>query len=283
MELIANSKLNLTMEILGKRPDNYHEIRTVMQFLEFGDRLVIEPSREFSFWCDDKELENEQNLAVKAFRLMEQRCKVSPVRIELYKHTPVMSGMGGGSADAAAVLRALNKLWGLGLSLQQLAEMGMELGADVPACVFGGLLLAEGMGERITRLDQSRELWFCVIKPDCAFSTSQMYADIDSRGSFVTGCDLRAFLAAARFGDIPAVAAGLCNGFERVAQPASVIEQAKAKLLESGALAASMTGAGSAVFGIYSDEISARAAHVKLCESHQAYLCRSAQPIVLEE
>ena len=138
----ARAKLNLTMEVLDRRPDGYHNIRSVMVFLDLWDRVTVEKAPAFSFWCSDPALDGPENLAVRAWEALRARYPAGPVSIRLTKRTPCQSGMGGGSADAAAVLRGLNRLFQLGLSREELCRVGRSLGADVPACVLeGGLLL----------------------------------------------------------------------------------------------------------------------------------------------
>lgn len=277
MTITANCKINLTMEVLGKRADGYHNIRSVMQFLDMGDTLEIEPADSFSFWCDDSELLGEGNLAVRAYRLMEHHYSIVPLAIRLYKKTPCMSGMGGGSADAAAVLHVVNRTSGLGLSVQRLCELGSTIGADIPACVTGGLLLAEGIGERITTLTQAAPMWFCIIMPSVSFSTPDMYSRMDSAGSFAPEREQGELLSAVQAGNARTTANWLVNSFERVAEPYEVISSAKALLMEQGALAAAMTGAGSAVFGVYPDRQSAEHAREQIAKmGEQVYLCRSA-------
>lgn len=272
----ACAKLNLTMEVLGKRQDGYHNIRSIMQFITLADVIELTEAEQFSFWCDDPALLGENNLAVKAFRLMEHRFGAKPVSIRLFKKVPYMSGMGGGSADCAAVLAGINHLQKLGASYIQLMEAGKSLGADVPACLAGGTLLAEGIGERITQLAQKNPLHFCVIKPRVSFSTPEMYGRMDSAGSFAKAGGQQSLITAVTLGDAQNVAVGLCNSFEAVAEPYEPIGQAKQLLLRQGALGTSMTGAGSAVFGIFLNEAAAQAAyHAIAAGGHEVYCCQS--------
>ncbi|MEG1874757.1 MAG: 4-(cytidine 5'-diphospho)-2-C-methyl-D-erythritol kinase [Angelakisella sp.] len=277
----AHAKLNLTMEVLGKRTDGYHDIVSLMEFISLADKLELEEAETFSFWCNDKALCGEENLAVRAYRLLEQRYAVAPLAIRLYKRIPCQSGMGGGSADAAAVLHATCALSGITLTQPQLCELGRTLGADVPACILGGRLLAEGIGQRLTPLQQTEALHFVVLMPKVAFSTPEMYRRMDEGGQFAAPIDRQQILDTASAGNPAAIAALLRNSFEAVATPAQAIETAKRRLLESGALGAAMTGAGSAVFGIYKDSAAADSAYAQLLESKpkrdgsKLYRCRS--------
>lgn len=277
ISLQAPAKLNLTMEVLGRREDGYHTIRSLMQFISLGDRVELEKADAFSFWCSDAALGGEDNLAVRAFLLLARNYPVGPVAIRLHKETPCMSGMGGGSADAAAVLHGLNQLFALDISLQTLCEMGETLGADIPACLHGGTLMAEGIGEQITPIPTTGRLWYCVIKPAVAFSTPAMYRRMDEADAFAPPVELAAMQTALAAGNPAGVAAGLCNSFMAVAEPMELLQTALTALKDSGALGASMTGAGSAVFGVYPHEAAARTAAEQLqIQGHTVWCCHTA-------
>lgn len=272
----ACGKVNLTMEVLGRREDGYHNIRSIMQFITLADTVELTTADKFSFWCSDPALMGEDNLAVKAYRLMENRFGAKPLSIRLHKQIPYMSGLGGGSADCAAVLAGTNHLQKLGVSFKELMEAGKALGADVPPCLAGGTLLAEGIGERVTQLAQKQPLHFVIIKPSVSFSTPEMYGRMDSAAAFARVGGQQSLITAVTEGDAPTVAAGLQNSFEAVVQPREPIKQAKILLLKNKALGASMTGAGSAVFGIFSDEAAAQAAFAAISRTGaEVYCCRS--------
>lgn len=282
MELHAYAKLNLTLDVLERRPDGYHNLQSVFQFIDLHDTVVLEKSAENSFWCSRPELAGPDNLVLKARDRLAREYPIGPVAISLLKEIPVMSGMGGGSADCAAVLRGLNELFGLHIPAERLLAIAAELGADVPACLVGGLLLAGGIGEQITPLAQGAPLWFCVVKPEVAFSTAEMYRALGRTTRPRPLREIAPLLAALQRGDAAAVARGMFNSFEAVARPAEPIEAARAALRQSGALAAMMTGSGSAVFGLYADAAAACAAHTRLGrQGWQVWLCRSAPPAAL--
>ena len=276
LTLTAYAKLNLTMEVLNRRPDGYHTIRSLMQFISLGDRVELRKTGQFSFWCSDPALGGADNLAVRAWQLLARDYPVGPVAIRLWKETPCMSGMGGGSADAAAVLHGLNDLFGLGLSLDTLCRLGGTLGADVPACLHGGTLLAQGIGEKITPIPVAGTLWYCVVKPDVAFSTPDMYRRMDEAAAFDPPADLTAAQAALAAGDPQGIASQLRNSFMAVAQPLEPLETALNALKQTGALGAGMTGAGSAVFGVYAGQAAAQTAFEQLQkQGHTVWCCRS--------
>lgn len=272
----AYAKLNLTMEVLDRRPDGYHNIRSVMVFVDLHDTLTVEKAPAFSFCCSDPTLDGPQNLAVRAWEVLRDRYDPGPVSIFLEKRTPCQSGMGGGSSDAAGVLRAVDRLFAMGLTPQELRQAGQTLGADVPACITGGGVLAEGIGERITPFTPG-DLFFVVLKPKASFSTPQMYARLDQMSERRSSGDHRTMMAAVSAGDAPGAAALLMNHFEAAAEAPEEILQAKDALLQAGALGASMTGAGSAVFGIFSGREPAVQAHRDLLAAGwQAFFCTTA-------
>lgn len=274
----ACAKLNLTMEVLGRREDGYHNIRSIMQFITLADTIELSQAEEFCFWCDDPALGGDDNLVVKAYRLMADRFGARPLSIRLYKKVPYMSGLGGGSADCAAVLAGINHQQQLGASFRQLLQAGRELGADVPPCLAGGTLLAEGIGERVTQLAQKKPLHFVILKPQISFSTPEMYNRMDTAGCFARAGGQQSLISAVTEGDATVVAASLCNSFEAVAQPSEPIAAAKKLLLKNGALGASMTGAGSAVFGIFADGAAAQKAFGAISATgQQVYCCQSVQ------
>ena len=178
----APAKLNLTFEILGKREDGYHDIRSVMQTIDINDYLQVEKSDQFAFTgpmvCSIHDL-----LITKAVKVMEEAMgKSFPVWVHLDKTIPVMAGMGGGSSDAAAILYAVNNLYQLGLTKEQLIELGAKVGADVPFFIQGGKCLCEGFGEKVTPLPPEDPGYYIVFRPHRRLSTKQAYEDYDKTG-----------------------------------------------------------------------------------------------------
>jgi len=169
MEIKAYAKLNLSLDVLERRPDGYHNLRSIFQFISLHDLVVLNKAQQNSFWCSREGLNNDNNLAVKARDRLAKEYAFGPVEIRVEKHIPSMAGLGGGSADCAAVLNGLNDLFALNIPQQKLLEIAAELGADVPACLVGGLLQADGIGERITPLKAGDTFWFNVVKPEVAF------------------------------------------------------------------------------------------------------------------
>ena len=176
--LPAPAKLNLFLHITGRRPDGYHSLQTLFQFLDFGDELAFEKSdrRELELECNVSSLATDDNLILKAARLLQSHtgCRNRGAKISLTKRLPLGGGIGGGSSNAATALHGLNILWGLGLNDDELASLGLKLGADVPVFVRGRAAFGEGVGEILTPLEPE-ECWYLVLKPDCRVSTAEMY------------------------------------------------------------------------------------------------------------
>ncbi len=276
MGIKAYAKLNLSLDVLERRSDGYHNLRSIFQFVSLCDIVTINKAQQNSFWCSTPELNDQNNLAVKARDRLAAEYPIGPVEIRVEKHIPAMSGLGGGSADCAAVLKGLDRLFELNIPQEKLLAIGAELGADVPACIVGGLLQADGIGEQITRLEQGDTYWFNILKPDVAFSTAEMYRRL---GRDETPCrprDLTPLLEALRLGEEMGIGSNLFNSFEAVADPREPILQARVALLQTGALGVCMTGSGSAVFGIYGDEQTARLGFDTLQQQgKEVYCCRS--------
>jgi len=275
-EELARAKINLTLEILGRRPDGYHEIETVLQTLALHDRLVFSPAKDGVFLtCDHPEVPaGEDNLAHRAARLlMEETGKKAGAKIYLEKRIPVAAGLAGGSADAAAALKGLNSLWGTGLTPGELMALGARLGADVPFCLAGGTALARGKGEALETLPPLRGLGVVLVKPAFGVSTAQAYRlyDQQSGGAGARPAppderpDRQAMLAAVAKKDAGQIGRLLNNVFEPViAGVYPEIAQIKKALLEAGALGACLSGSGPTVFGLWADEAQARQAAGRL-------------------
>ena len=180
----AYAKLNLTLEVLGRRPDGYHEITSVLQTVSLADVLSFRPAPTLSLRCSDPTLVSEDNLALRAARLLGETTGCTQgAEVTLEKHIPVASGLGGGSADAAAALWALDRLWDLRLPETQLSTLAARLGSDVPFFLQGGTALAQGRGERVTQLPPAPEAWFLVVRPplEIPTKTATLYGMLDQR------------------------------------------------------------------------------------------------------
>ena len=288
VEVSAYAKLNLCLDVVGSLPDGYHAMKMVMQTvslcdtvrLELNDSGRVSSTANFGFLPRD-----ERNLAVRAAKAFLAAAGLPASRgvaVTLRKRIPVGAGMGGGSADAAAVLRGLNAMTGAGLSDPVLAELGAGLGSDVPFCLRGGTSLATGRGERLAPLPPLPDCGVVICKPRFSIRTPELFARIDGRRSRIHP-DTDGLIAALEAGDLEGVARRMYNVFEDVLPRsfAGEVTNIKNALLDAGALGAVMTGTGSAVFGIFADAPAAErtAAALKQCWRE----CYSAVPISAEE
>ncbi len=277
----ASAKLNLSLDVLGKTPDGYHDLRMVMQSVLFGDDLEIELTHDGSFTIVPGQSylpADGRNLAVRAAKAFLDGTG-SGCSIRIIKRTPVCAGMGGGSSDAAAVLRALNRLTGAGKTAAELCAIGETVGSDVPFCVIGGTALAEGRGQRLTPLPPLPDCAIVICKPAFAISTPELFARVDSRKSRLRP-DTAGLISSLEADDLPGAARRMFNVFEDVLdRRQNTIGEIKGRLLSLGAVGAAMTGTGSAVFGVFSDEDAAAAAHRELAARYrECWLTRPAPP-----
>lgn len=277
----AGAKLNLSLDVLRKNPDGYHALRMVMQTVAFGDDLEIELREDGRFSIDPGQPylpADDRNLALRAARLFLDGTGLG-AHIRTVKRTPVCAGLGGGSSDAAAVLRGLNRLTGRRKNADDLRELALMLGSDVPFCVEGGTALAEGRGELLTALPPMPDCAIVICKPSFAISTPALFARIDARRSRLHP-DTAGLVSALEGGDLIGASRRMYNVFEDVLdRRQSAVFALKNELLARGALGAVMTGTGSAVFGVFADDEEAQKAHAALSERcRECCLTRPAPP-----
>ena len=274
----AYAKLNLTLDILGRRDDGYHEMQMIMQTVSLCDDVTVSVESGGGIRCRVEGAAlpcDERNLAVKAAKAFCEAADYSGgIAIALKKRIPSEAGMAGGSADAAAVLRALRGLIAPTLTDGRLEQIGASVGSDVPFCIRGGTQLAEGRGEVLTVLKAAPTLFAAICKPDFPISTPSLFARAD--GITLTGRpDTAAMLAAIEGGSADALCANVRNVFEQALPDnrRNRVEQIKRALLLHGAACAAMTGSGSAVFGLFQDGESCRAACRALQSSSVQTFC----------
>ncbi len=261
----AYAKINLTLDVLGKREDGYHDLKSVMQTVSLYDEveLDIETGSPWQLACDREDIPcDERNLAWKAAKLYCNALGKDPrgISIRIRKNIPSGAGMAGGSADAAAVLRILNRFYGEPLSLEELAALSSGIGSDIPFCVMGGTRMCEGRGEVMRRLPDCPKCVILGCKPEFSVSTPVLFRKIDSV-EIMLHPDHDAMEAAIAAGNLQAIAREIYNVFDPVvAQEHPEIGQIKAISLEYGAIAAQMTGSGSVVFALMPDQESAEKA-----------------------
>ncbi len=261
MQLRCAAKINLSLDVTGKRPDGYHTLESIFQTVSVYDVLsvAVEEGSGISLTCDTPGVPCDAgNLAFRAARTFLETTGIRcGIRIGIEKHIPSGAGMGGGSADAAGVLYALNKLLGCGYSNAQLREIGAPLGADVPFLLLGGTAFARGIGEILTPLAPLPEIPLAIVKGMESISTPAAYAAID-RLTHPAHPDTAGMLEAVKNQDIAKLAKACGNLFEEVAADCRDVQRAREALLGQGALCAVMTGSGSAVFGIFASSHAAQ-------------------------
>ena len=251
----AYAKLNLTLDVLGKRPDGYHDIKSVMQGISLRDDIEIDvgTGKPWCLLCDKEGiLTDETNLAWKAAKVFFEAIGKDPdgLEIRIVKRIPSEAGLGGGSADAAAVLRALNRHYDAPFSLPALAELGSRIGSDVPFCVLCGTAIAEGRGDRLRPLPDMPDCIFVICKPDFSVSTPALYKVIDEK-AIAKRPDHKAMERAILAGDLGGIAENLCNVFDPIVTEEHLeLNYIKSIFNSYGAVGYQMTGSGSAVFAI---------------------------------
>ena len=254
----AFAKLNLTLDVLGKREDGYHDLQSVMQTISIRDDIEIDvgTGKPWKLLCSQEGIPtDERNLAWKAAKVFCEAAKKDPdgLEIRITKRIPSGAGMGGGSADAAAVLRALNRHYGAPFSILALAELGAQVGSDVPFCVLCGTAMAEGRGERLRKLPDMPDCIFVVVKPEFSVSTPELYKKIDEV-AIAKRPDNKAMESALLAGDLLKVSHNLCNVFDPVVTDEHLeLNYIKSIFHQYGAVGYQMTGSGSAVFAIVSE------------------------------
>lgn len=268
MLIRANAKINLSLDVIGERPNGYHDVRMIMQSVNLYDELLINKREDnlIIIKCDNNTLEcDKSNLIYKAAMALFEYCHVQyGVDIELTKNIPIAAGMAGGSTDAAATLVGLNKLFNLGLSSEQLREIGVKLGADIPFCIEGGTYLSEGIGEILTKVTPVPDCHLVIAKPDISVSTKFVYDNLILNQETVHP-DVDGMLVSLNNHDLNGVANKIDNLLATVTEPAyPIIKTLRTTLDSEGALGALMSGSGPTVFGIFSSEEKATAALEKL-------------------
>lgn len=254
----AFAKLNLTLDVLGKRPDGYHDLKSVMQTISLRDDIEIDigTGKPWCLKCDNEEIPtDERNLAWKAAKVFFDATKKDPggLEIRITKRIPCEAGLGGGSADAAAVLRALNRHYGEPLSIGALAELGASVGSDVPFCVIGGTAMVEGRGDKLRKLPDMPDCIFVVCKPDFSASTPELYRKLDEK-EIAKRPDHRAMESALLAGDLGKIAENLYNVFDPVVTEEHLeLNYIKSIFNSYGSVGQLMTGSGSAVFAIVTE------------------------------
>ncbi|MCH5274661.1 MAG: 4-(cytidine 5'-diphospho)-2-C-methyl-D-erythritol kinase [Lachnospiraceae bacterium] len=275
LEIKAYAKINLGLDVLRRRPDGYHEVRMIMQTVGIYDTLILKkieqgialtvsmsPDETNPPGGEGEVPDNEENLCYRAAKLIKETYDIKEgVSISLMKRIPVAAGMAGGSTDAAAVLKGMNSLFGLGLSEETLQELGVKLGADIPYCIKGGTVLAEGIGEKLTGLFDAPDCFLLVAKPDISVSTKYVYENLKP-DTLESRPDIDGMMAAIQAGSLDGILGCMENVLQSVTEAKyPVISSLKQQMEAQGAAKAMMSGSGPTVFGIFKEEEKARTAY----------------------
>lgn len=268
IRLKAYAKINLGIDVLRKREDGYHEVKMVMQTINMFDRVELGKVRKPGIFVQTnlKYLPvNQDNLVYKAARLfMDEYKLVGGIEINLKKYIPVAAGMAGGSSDAAAVLYGMNKLYETGLSLEELMKLGIKIGADVPFCIMRGTALAEGIGEKLTKLPAAPNCHVLIAKPPFSVSTKWVYSNLKA-GELKEHPDIDKLIAALSAGNLRNMTQYMGNVLETVTETEyPQITELKKIMTEEGALCSLMSGSGPTVFGLFEDKNDAERAFKKI-------------------
>lgn len=261
----AYGKINLSLDVIGRRENGYHDVSMVMQTVDLYDVISLNKLKgdgEIRLTANMNTLPlDETNIVYKAVKLVKEEYGLNTgVSVHIEKHLPIAAGMGGGSSDGAAALRGMNRLFELGLSNEKLEELGVRLGADVPFLIKGGIALAEGIGEKLTKLPDFPDCVLVIAKPDLGVSTKEVYEAFDSLKE-VNHPDVGKLVKSLGSAGLKEIVKLLGNVLEEVtAKKYEIIEVVKNLLIDNGAVFSMMTGSGPTVFGIFENEEQAKKA-----------------------
>lgn len=269
----APAKINLGLDVIKKLPNGYHQVKMIMQSVGIYDELTLEKTDHgitLTTDCDGLPTDGD-NLICRAARLMQETFQLTGgVRIHLKKTIPIAAGMAGGSTDAAATMKGMNALFGLGVGLPELMRLAVPIGADVPYCILGGTALAEGIGERLTPLPPVPSCFVLIAKPDISVSTKYVYGHLDA-ADIPHHPDIDGMVSAIRGGSLPGILGKMENLLETVTIPTHpVIADLKQRMLTLGAAGSLMSGSGPTVFGIFTDKERASSAYEQLLSEKAA-------------
>lgn len=282
--LKSYGKINLGLDVLRRREDGYHEVRMIMQTVGLYDVLTMKKRKDdkIEMTCNLSFLPtDERNLVYKAVKLIKDKYHIKDgVEINLSKRIPVAAGMAGGSSNCAAALKGMNQLFDLGLSIDELCEIGVTLGADVPYCIWGGTALSEGIGEKLSRVDAMPDCYILIAKPGISVSTAFVYKNLDLP-ALLKHPDIDGMLECLKEKDLT----GICDRLENVLETVTIkeypiIEKVKKHLMDQGAKGALMSGSGPTIFAIFEDKKTADDAMESLRsieDIKQAYVVRPIQ------
>lgn len=280
IQLKSRAKINLSLDVLNRRLDGYHEVQMIMQEIDLFDNITIQERQDnfIVIKCDCEYIPKDSgNIAYQAAELVRKRFNIQQgVEIHIEKNIPVAAGLAGGSSNAAAVLKGLNQLWQLGLDTKEIMEMGVKIGADVPFCVLGGAAHASGIGEKLTPIVGLKNQWLVIAKPAISVSTAEVYGQLNL-SKLEERPNTKQLLEFMENGDVINLAKNMKNVLETVTEKKyPVIKEIKNKMMEYNALGSMMSGSGPTVFGIYKNYERAKSAFENLSILYkQTYMVQS--------
>lgn len=274
----ARAKINLNLEILGKREDGYHNLESVFQKINLYDEIYIRKNHtnDFELETNIKELNNSENIVYKAYiSLKEKFPNITGISVKINKKIPIQAGLAGGSTDCASFIIGMNKLFELNLSKEEMEDISKRLGADVVPCLYNRAIMTEGIGDKVIEINTNFKYYILVIKPELSCNTKEMYEKIDVQNKFSHYNKSKNIIKALENNNLEQICNNLYNAFEEVDEPQDVIQNLKHELISLGAINSLMTGSGSAVYGIFKNKQQAKNAYKVLKEKYQAYICLS--------
>lgn len=273
----ARAKINLNLLVLEKREDGYHNIKSVFQKINLYDEIFLKKinENEFKMITNIEEINNKENIIYKTYIKMKEKYKnITGVQVRLNKNIPMQAGMAGGSTDCAAFIILMDKLFDLNMSKKEMKALGKELGADVIPCFYNKGVVAEGIGDVITKINTNFKYYIVIVKPDFSCSTKEMYKKIDEKQIIIKDTT-KEIVEALENSDIEKLSSNLYNVFEEVIDKKELIQNIKQDFINNGAISSLMTGSGSAVYGIYRNKESAKIAYYNLKDKYRTYFATS--------
>lgn len=274
----ARAKVNLSLNVLDKRPDNYHNLESIFQKINLYDELYIEKtnSNTLELITNLKNVALEDNIIYKAYiKLKEKYKEIKGVKVTLNKRIPTEAGLAGGSTDCASFILAINKLYDLNLSEKELMDLGRTLGADVCPCYYNVAVKGEGIGDVITKIDTKFKYYILVIKPRISYSTKDMFKKLDETQHLRQREMSTPIVRALETENLALLCDNLYNVFEDVIPEKYTLQTLKNELTQNGAMGTLMTGSGSCVYGIFKNKYEAKEAYNKLKSKYEIYICTS--------
>lgn len=274
IHMLARAKINLTLDILDKREDNYHNIESVFQKISLYDEIWIYKikGKEFILESNIEELNNENNIIYKAYVKIDEMFKLtSGIKVVLNKNIPMQAGLAGGSTDCASFVLGVNKLFNLKMSEEEIVNLCKTIGADVVPCLYNKAVIAKGIGEIVTRIDTDFKYHILILKPDFSCNTGEMFRMLDQKEESIRHNKHEEVIKALEDNNIELLVSNLYNRFEEVVDVKSI----KDILIANGAIGALLSGSGSCVYGIFKNEEDVLAAYNNLKDEYEAYMCTS--------